>query len=369
MRYLLAPVGSEGDIPFVAMGIDIKKSMTDNPKVTKGITAKTTKTTMNMMGSFLDEQISGLLRYEPGCDRIIGAGLLCTGSSIAEKLGIPYRHVIYCPQLFPSAQHPPYTVRTQNYSGFTNKLLWKITNAFMYGLLEPFINRRRKKLGLNRMKFSDSYMTKNVIVAMDQALASIPSDVNATYFDTAYWPLDSSESINDDLASFIEQGDAPVYIGFGSMTDKNPDKTAKIIIEVVEELGFRAIIASGWAGMKHTKHSPSVFTCSHVPHQLVLPRMKAIIHHGGAGSTWSSARAGVPQAAIPHMLDQYFWNERIFTLGIGPRGMSRSKLNRQNFKELLENLVTGNSYQVNAKSLSQVIKARNGTQEALNLFN
>lgn len=401
MRYLLAPAGSEGDVrPLVAlakalqetghevllgasenwrslanqaniafcpMGLDERAMMTTTAQV-KNNTSPKPQSKFAILKEFLDQQVTGLIKNSQRCDIIIGAGLLCTGSSVAEKLGIPYRHVTFCSQVFPSQYHPPYTVPWQRLPKMVNKLLWGLSNAVMLGLMGPLINGKRKQLGLTPLKQTDSFMRKNVILAMDKILSPLPPDAEVELVESAYWSLDITETNVSELNEFIDKGDAPVYIGFGSMVHKNPSRSAETIFKAIKELGLRAIIASGWADFKIDKLDSSIFVCSHVPHHIILPKVKAIVHHGGAGSTWSSARAGVPQVAIPHMLDQFYWAERINQLGVGPCGIAQSKFNQITFQNILCKLTTTQSYCEKAKHLGNQINERHGTQEALKIL-
>jgi UDP:flavonoid glycosyltransferase YjiC (YdhE family) len=102
------------------------------------------------------------------------------------------------------------------------------------------------------------------------------------------------------------------------MADKRASQRTQVIIQALEQTGQRAIVLSGWGGVETQDLPDTVFRVESVPHEWLFPRMSAIIHHGGAGTTVAAAKAGVPSMIIPFLGDQFFWGRRIAEAGIGP---------------------------------------------------
>ena len=102
-----------------------------------------------------------------------------------------------------------------------------------------------------------------------------------------------------------------------------------------------------------------------VPHDLVLPRVAAAVHHGGAGTTTAVARAGVPQVVLPHILDQFYWAHRVAELGLGPRALPVSLVTADILAERLHTAIDDPRYAARAAGLAQRIAARNGTAAAV----
>jgi vancomycin aglycone glucosyltransferase len=128
------------------------------------------------------------------------------------------------------------------------------------------------------------------------------------------------------LERYLAAGPAPVFLGFGSMADPDPAATTRRLLEAIEALGCRALISHGWAGLGEVPLPEHVMALGDVSHARLFPRVAAVVHHGGAGTTHSAARAGVPQVVIPHMLDQFYFARRVHELGVGPPAIPRKRL-------------------------------------------
>ena len=131
-------------------------------------------------------------------------------------------------------------------------------------------------------------------------------------------------------------GEPPLYIGFGSMGfGKNAATRGATIREAVRRVGARAVVATGWGGIDLTETSDKIFVVRDIPHEWLLPRTAAVVHHGGAGTTAAGLRAGRPTLVCPVLGDQGFWAERIFHLGAGPRPIAVRRLTTATLTERL----------------------------------
>src|SRR5207248_1968448 len=140
---------------------------------------------------------------------------------------------------------------------------------------------------------------------------SWPADLPDATPPTGSWQLDDTRPLDPGLEQFLGAGETPVYIGFGSMVDPDPEGTNAIIAEAIERVGCRAIVSSGWAGLGQREPHPRIHVIGPTPHAALFPRVAAVVHHGGAGTTHAAALAGVPQVIVPHLLDQFGWAHRI----------------------------------------------------------
>ncbi len=111
----------------------------------------------------------------------------------------------------------------------------------------------------------------------------------------------------------------PVAVGFGSMKSSDPEKLAALLREALAQVGRRAIWQSGWNDLRSVSHdSDRILVTGDLPHGWLLPRVAAVVHHGGAGTTGAALRAKVPSIIVPHAFDQRFWGRRVSALGCGP---------------------------------------------------
>jgi UDP:flavonoid glycosyltransferase YjiC (YdhE family) len=145
-----------------------------------------------------------------------------------------------------------------------------------------------------------------------------PRDWRAGLDVVGYWwphrPADWSPP--SPLVDFLAAGPAPVFLGFGSMAGGQGGWLTELTVEALRLAGVRAVVQAGWAGLDGL--GDDVFTVGDVPHEWLFPRMSAVVHHGGAGTTGAGLRAGVPTVTTPIYADQPLWGARVQALGAGP---------------------------------------------------
>ena len=152
------------------------------------------------------------------------------------------------------------------------------------------------------------------------------SDVHVVGFSSLDAPADWVPPA--ELLRFLEAGPAPVFIGFGSMPNSKAADTTTMLVEAIERSGQRAILQGGQAGFGDGAALPeSVFPAGDLPHSWLFPRVAAVMHHGGCGTTGAAFRAGVPQIVVPHFFDQPLWAQCASSWGSAP-----SRFGRSNFR-------------------------------------
>ena len=250
--------------------------------------------------------------------------------SAAEVHGVPFRYVAYCPALMPSDEFPPPVVRSQTLPRWTHRALWPVMIAAWNRFVGPRVNRERAALGLGPVR--DVYrhvLSARPVLAADAELAPLPPScaLDVEQIPCLHpLPPGAGPPLPEKLDAFLNAGPPPIYLGFGSMTDPAPSKTTRSLVEAVTALGCRAVISRGWAGLAGDSLPENVFAVGGISHARLFPRVALVVHHGGAGTTTTAARAGVPQVVVPHVLDQFYWARRVSLLGLGPPPLPRSRL-------------------------------------------
>ncbi len=272
-----------------------------------------------------------------GCDLLVGAGALQIAMhSIAEAQNIPYIFAAYCPAVLPSVRYPPPKMGGHypfDLPEAENLRLWQ-NDAAGFTRFAASLNEERAKLGLTPVESVRSAMfTDRPWLAADPLLAPVFPLTGMEVVQTGAWMLPDETPLPDDLEHFLASGEPPVYLGFGSM--RASDQTARTLVEAARALGLRAILSQGWAGLTPADGGPDCISIGDVSHAKLFPRVAAVIHHGGAGTTHTAARAGVPQVIVPHNYDQFYWAHRVQTLGIGASGPSRDELSVDSLVEVL----------------------------------
>jgi len=137
---------------------------------------------------------------------------------------------------------------------------------------------------------------------------------------TGAWFLDPPASFEPPprVVDFLVSGPPPVYVGFGSMTVERPEVMTRSLLDGLRRARRRAILSTGWGGLAEAQAGDDVLFVGDVPHAWLFPRVAAIVHHGGAGTTAESLRAGVPQLIVPFLSDQPFWGHHVARAGLGP---------------------------------------------------
>jgi len=399
MRVLLAPHGTRGDVqPMLALahalrarghaaafvapsnfvawiraqgfdaesnGIDVEAVLTE-----PGADLQSLRWQVRHLGELVDRLFASLAAA-PDADVVVGAGIQMAGSSIAERRGVPYASAVFCPCAVPSRDAPPPTVKTQSLPRWLNRLLWDVGGPLATFALRAPINRARAAIGLRPLDdVLDHLAGDRIMVAADRDLAPLGDDAPARAAATDAWILDvGAPALDDRLARFLDLDPPPVYVGFGSMVAKRAPDLAEHAVAAVRAVGRAAIVASGWAGLGRTlEDGDDLLVARALPHALVLPRVAAVVHHGGAGTTTAAARAGAPQIVLPHILDQFYWAHRVAQLGLGPRALPVHLVTADILAERLHQAIEDPRYAGRAAAFAERIGDRNGTPDAVTLL-
>lgn len=303
-------------------------------------------------------QFDAILAGSEGADLVVGAGVQLAASSIAELRGVPYRYVMYCPAMLPSREHAPPVL--ESVPRVVNRVAWWLTIAFMRLGPGRVVDRERQRFGLPRIGNIGRYlMSPRPIVAVDRELAEAPAD-SPLPFDQipCLHPFEPDEPLPAKLEAFLVAGPPPVYLGFGSMPDPRPDETTRRLLDALARRGARAVISRGWAELGGGALPDEVFVTDPVSHAALFPRMAGIVHHGGAGTTATAARAGVPQLLVPHLLDQFYWARRVQLLGLGPPALRRRDLSSERLADAIAELAENEVLAERARDLGARLRRR-----------
>jgi vancomycin aglycone glucosyltransferase len=308
-----------------------------------------------------------LARASEGCELIVGAGIQFAAASVAQWRNVPYAHVVFCPCATPTNAAPPPNVHTQTLPRWINRLLWQVGGPMADLALRGPINRGRATLGLEALDNPISQILKGrTILAADRDLGPLPDDAPKSAVSTDALVLHEPGSLDARVEAFLQQGAAPIYIGFGSMVAPRVPELVAQAVAAVRAVGRRAVIAGGWAALEaHIEEADDVLTVDNAPHSLIFPRVAAAVHHGGAGTTTAAARAGVPQVLLPHILDQYYWAHRIEVLGLGPRALPVERVTAEALCDRISRAVNDPLIRERVNRLAPLVAARNGATAAV----
>lgn len=306
-------------------------------------------------------------RVSEGVDLIVGAGVQLAAASVAEWRRIPYVNVTFCPCAIPSGAWPPPLIRTQSLPEPVNRALWALVLRLAGRSIAPPIAAGRSRLGLPRIDHPFKQLTNvPTLVAADRDLAPLDPEAPANVTGTDAWIAREPTELHPRLPAFLAMNPAPIYAGFGSMVSRDPEALRRSVIEAARALGRPLILAGGWASLdRHPADADDVLAVPSVPHTAVFPRVAAVVHHGGAGTTTAAARAGVPQVVIPHILDQFYWAYRVERLGLGPRGLPVELVNADVLTDRLITALTNSAIAECVATLAPAVAERDGIPAAV----
>jgi vancomycin aglycone glucosyltransferase len=301
-----------------------------------------------------------------GADLVVGSSLVFTLSSVAESMGIEYRYLLFTPQLIPSASHPFVAFKHQGLPGWFNLMTWRVALTIDRFDLGALVNRKRLQLGLKPIRdFWAHILGKRVIVASDKVIAGVPPDVKTEFTQTGYMHLDQPDQDLPELESFLIAGPPPVYAGFGSMPKRDQAGNVPLIVRAARSVGRRAVITRFWDEPLESAGSDDVFFIKNYPHLRLFPRMAAVIHHGGAGTTATAAVSGVPQIIVPHALDQYYWAHQVHRSNLGPKPIWRSKLTSEKLAGAIRECLTNRELRQKARAAAEGIDRRESLERTV----
>ncbi|MBK5109436.1 MAG: glycosyltransferase family 1 protein [Anaerolineales bacterium] len=260
--------------------------------------------------------------------------------------------------------------------GSTNRLSHHLTRQVIWqGFRSADKLARQKILALSPASFFGPYNSDHlrgmpVLYGFSPSVITAPGDWTEDIHITGYWSLESSEDWLPpaELLAFLNAGPPPVYIGFGSMSNREPEETANLVTEALVSSEQRAILLSGWGGLQMTDLPDTVFMLDSVPHAWLFPRLSAVVHHGGAGTTGAGLRAGIPSIIVPFFGDQPFWGKRVAELGVGPVPIPRKQLTADRLAAAIQEAVSNEHMRLQAADLGRQIRAEDGISIAVELI-
>ncbi len=311
-------------VVFQAMGRDVEVWLREEAPL-----AVTPLALFRLLNSAITEsmhaQFDVLPRIIADADVVVAAGASLAACSVAQAFGVPYRYVAFSAQSLRSRAHLPTVSPFQNAPKCLNGAAWWATSWFYDRLLLAPLNLRRRALELAPVdQVISAFMPSGeVVLAADAELSAMPE--GSSVLSTGAWALDDSRALPVSLLAFLdERTDKPLFASFGSMPDGAPTATAATLIRAARTAGQRLIIGGAAACVEdasdvHCLRGP-------VSHAALFARVSVVIHHGGAGTTATAARAGLPQIIVPHGGDQFGFARRAHSLGIAPEPLRREAL-------------------------------------------
>jgi UDP:flavonoid glycosyltransferase YjiC (YdhE family) len=309
-------------------------------------------------------------------DLIIHSFLFTTGAhSLARAKNIPDVSIQTFPMFAPTRAFPNVAMSNIPAGALSYFSHWMSSQIFWHFGNMGFRRLRSKAPDLVRLKLRFPFDSSNadpspLIFAYSPSVIPRPSDWTDKHIHiSGYFFLDTDPTYQPPQAQidFLNAGDAPICVTFGSMINRDAEQIDRIVRETLIKMNRRGIILTGWGGRKQDRHDDRLLYLESAPHDWLFPRCDMIIHHGGAGTTGAGLRSGTPAIIVPHAGDQFFWAKRAFALGVG--------IDLGDLKQLsVERLCAGidraddQTLRKRALDLARVIESEDGVASAIQVI-
>jgi sterol 3beta-glucosyltransferase len=283
---------------------------------------------------------------------------------LAEKLGIPHVRALTVPMLTPTRAFAVPGLVRHNLGGLLNRASYGLVgllSAPYSGLIRSW---RGESLALApRGKPPAAVKT---LYCYSPSLVATPADWPPDTVATGYWLRDQAgaDRVDPALDGFVAAGASPIYVGFGSSVGPDPASLGAAVSEAVHRAGVRAVIASGWGAMSNLRSDSDTFVVESAPHRWLFPRVAAVVHHGGAGTTAAGLAAARPSVICPFQGDQHFWAAAVHRAGAGPQPLPAKKLTSANLASAIRAAIHDSAMLARAAELSERITQEDGATRA-----
>lgn len=261
--------------------------------------------------------------------------------------------------------------------GPLNGLTWRLADRIAGSWFLPRVNALRARAGVPAVRHMFEKGSQDIalgLTCVSPTLVPRPSDWDETQHVTGFFDLPEAAhpfEAPPELSAFLEGGERPVLMTFGSMLAMVNDETtfcARTMIEAAELAGVRAIVQAPWDALPALPRSPRVLRLGRAPHAMLLRSCRAMVHHGGAGTTQAACLAGRPSVVVPFLGDQFFWASRLRALGVAPAPVPRKRLTAATLAVRLRALLSDASAAPKAEAIAAAMRREDGVGRAVSLI-
>ncbi len=364
--HLLAEAGSldsarELAVPCAGLNGDIKQDLQTLLAQGVGVNA-TVKGLSRMANAHAQSWMRQSAEAAAGSNGLIVSGLSAfVGLSVAEHLGIPLIGAGMIP-ISPTKAFPSPFLSGLRLPSSLNRTSHSLVNWLLWLSFKTSVNQARKQV-LGMRPRHRLWTEHPMLYGVSPALLPRPADWPANATLCGQWSVpDQPWTPSADLQAFLDAGEAPVYVGFGSMGGFDRTSLLRTLLQALE--GERVLFYPGWAGIPDIALPDNVYVLGDTPHHWLFPRVSLAIHHGGSGTTHSACAAGIPSIVLPFAGDQFFWGKQLELLGLAGKPISRQNLSVNTVRDAVRFAATS-ELRSRAKALARAMAAENGTAVAV----
>ncbi|GGR90900.1 glycosyl transferase [Streptomyces aureoverticillatus] len=395
MRILLTAAGSYGDIaPYTGLGARLRAAGHDVAlaahdgfaPLVRGAglrfrplladagppgPAANRRELMRSASTFVRDLGTGLAdAVDPGDDLLVLSTTTAPlGWQLAEALDVPTIGA-YLQPAHPTREFAPVVSGARSLGRWGNRAMGRFSLRMVDRVYADAVRDLRSRLGLPAdapaaVRARRERRAWPVLHGFSPAVVRRPADWRAGLDVVGnWWPYhDPAVRLPPDVEDFLGSGPAPVFIGFGSMAAGEGERLGELAVAALRRAGLRGVLQSGRAGL--VASADGILTVDELPHALLFPRMAAVVHHAGAGTTAAGLRAGVPAVPVPVTADQPFWAARLAALGAAPAPVPFRALTAERLADALTRAVREDAYATAAAAVARAMAAEDGAGQFL----
>lgn len=303
---------------------------------------------------------------------LLSATVAPLGWHVAEGLGIPTVGAYLQPATRTGEFPPPFLSGEVSLGRQGNRALTDVMHTVIDTAAWPATRRARRRLGLDplsphalRQRLEDDRWP--VAYGYSPTVVPRPADWRSGLEVTGYWfpPHPVGWQAPASLVDFLAAGPPPVLVSFGSMAAGHGERVSEVTCAALRRARVRGVIQSGLAGL--AVDDDDTLTVDEVPHDWLMPRCAAVVHHAAAGTTASGLRAGIPAVPVPVRTDQQFWAHRLTSLGVSPGPQPFRTLAAGDLAAAVTQAVTDVQFRDRAQWIARRIAAEDGAGRVLEM--
>lgn len=303
-------------------------------------------------------------------DLVIGHAACHTLATASEKANIPRVSLVLVPLVVQTETVSPIG---KNFGKLINNMMWSIGDKVSTQRWYKRSQSLRQELQLPKIKSLQKEVFTSAIgtiVASSPALLKRPSDWNRSVHFTGFLNLTESSGteIPVGLSEFLQDGEPPIYMTFGSCLQFDEDASTRLLLETAKQLDIRCVLQLNTSS-KLGKVSDQLFITDQVTHAKVFPQCRLIVHHGGAGTTQAALLAGKPSVIVAHGFDQPYWANALHGLGVSGKPLLRHHLNTDILARTINEVLDSPTIQDKATALGNRMRTENGVKQAVTIIN
>jgi UDP:flavonoid glycosyltransferase YjiC (YdhE family) len=328
---------------------------------------------VSMARALVGRMTDDLVTAARASDLLLLAGAVAPlGVAVAEGLRLPSLGV-YLQPVAPTREFGPPLLGDRSFGGPANRLAGHGVSLAVEHVFSAAVPAVRARLGLPAARPGALRRDRErrgwpVQHGFSPLVVPRPRDWRPGLDIAGYWwPYDADARLPEEVRAFLDAGPPPVFVGLGSATVPDAGRMSALVVTALRRAGLRGVIQRGWGGL--AADGDDMLTIGEVAHSALFPRMAAVVHHAGAGTTAAGLRAGVPAVPLPVQFDETFWASRLVGLGVAPRALPLRRITADSLATALTQAVGDPSHRARARTLGTRIRAEDGLTPVLTAVN